>query len=135
MPQPRPSRILVYEIVERTCPRFPTAGDVPIYRRVRDLIGAEAWLPLVHELLAWRLPRWRVRRTYHEAGEWHCVIGLRWTPADRADTPVVSVHRVPELAALLAYVEALERGPDLESPFANVVPLSASLRPRRACQP
>lgn len=114
---------LVYAIIDRTCPRFPNVLELAGFVQLRALIAARAWIDTAFALIKLQLPRWQVRDIYREDDEWHCVVALRWTPSPWLTTVVVARHAALELAILSAYLEAIERAPDLERPLANVVPL------------
>jgi hypothetical protein len=117
---------LALAAIEQICPHCPEATDLAIYRRVRELVAAKAWLDLTVLLIAWRVPQWRIREMHFDQGKWHCILALRWTPAPHLGRPVIAQGHALELALLSGLAEVLDQAMDLERPFANVVPL----RPR-----
>jgi hypothetical protein len=122
---------LIYRIISGTLPPHPDERSLPIYRKLLDFIRHDAWLDVAQCLMELRLPRWRIHQVYCEDGHWTCVLCLKWSPGEWPSAVCAGEHMAFELAIISAYLEAVERGAELERPLANVVPI----RPPRAATP
>jgi len=97
---------LMSEVIEKTCRRFSTAGQIKQAARIERLIQSAAWTDTALALIELELPQWQVRRLAYDEGEWHCALSRERELPDWLDQATETHHSDLALAILSAFVEA-----------------------------
>jgi hypothetical protein len=104
------------DLVAARCAAPSCAGQA---RRIRALIGADAWTDAILAIVD--LDRSRaIRQLSHDDGEWICRIGSRWAVPDWLDDSVHFSHPVLALAILGALLGALAQNEEAPVPATSV---------------
>ncbi len=97
---------LISAIIEATCRRFPSVGQVGQTARIERLIASEAWTDAALALIDLELPQWQIRRIVYDAGEWHCALSRTRELPEWLDQSIEARHADLPLAILSAFVDA-----------------------------
>ena len=97
---------LMSEVIEKTCRRFSTAGQIKQAARIERLIQSAAWTDTALALIELELPQWQVRRLAYDDGEWYCALSRQRELPDWLDQAIETRHADLALAILSAFVEA-----------------------------
>lgn len=98
------TRALLFEIIDKSCRRFPSLGQNERTARVTRLIEAEAWADAALALMELELPLWQVRRVVYDDGEWYCALSRERELPDWLDQSIETHHADMSLAILGALV-------------------------------
>ncbi|WFU74384.1 hypothetical protein [Bradyrhizobium sp. CB2312] len=99
------TRVLMLEVIDHACRRFPSLGQSARTARLMRLIDAEAWTDAALALIGIELPLWQVRRIAYDEGEWHCALSRERELPDWLDAAVEGCHSDLAIALLSAFVE------------------------------
>ncbi len=102
---PGMTRMLMLDVIDNACRRFPSLGQSERTARLMRLIDAEAWADAALALIDLELPMWQVRRIAYDEGEWHCALSRERELPDWLDAAVESCHADLALALLSAFIE------------------------------
>ena len=94
------------DIIEATCPRFPSMDRNFKSARIERLIESQAWTDAALALIDLELPQWQIRRLAYDEGEWYCALSRQRELPDWLDQSVEARHADLTLAILAAFVEA-----------------------------
>jgi hypothetical protein len=114
--------ILMAEIVESACRRFPSAGQSEKTARIEELIRSGAWTDAALSLIDLELPLWHVRRIAYDGGEWYCALSCQRELPDWLDQSIEGRHQNLALAILSALVEAQGATASSSRPSVPAVP-------------
>src|SRR6266700_6018129 len=103
---PGANAILIAEIIDTACRRFPSMGQSEKTVRIEQLIRSEAWTDAALALIDLELPLWQVRRIAYDEGEWHCALSRQRELPDWLDQSIEARHADLALAMLSVFVEA-----------------------------
>jgi hypothetical protein len=116
---------LMVEILNAT---FPNAGRGPTTENaIHSFIRNSAWTDAALALIAFALPRWRLRRIGNEGRQWWCALE-RGPPMGWAEPEVDESHENMTLALLKAFITALSR--ELEGRTAAKLSTRGRAKPR-----
>src|SRR4030088_2360970 len=96
---------LIAEVIDETCRRFPSVGQIEKTARIEQLIGSGAWTDAALALIDLELPQWQVRRIAYDEGEWHCALSRQRELPEWLDQSVEAHHSNLALAILSAFAE------------------------------
>jgi hypothetical protein len=99
------TRLLMLDIIDKACRRFPSLGQSERSMRLTRLIDAEAWTDAALALIELELPLWQVRRIAYDVGEWYCALSRERELPDWLDSAVEARHSDLALALLSAFIE------------------------------
>jgi hypothetical protein len=99
------TRLLMLDIIDKACRRFPSLGQSERSMRLTRLIDAEAWTDAALALIELELPLWQVRRIAYDDGEWYCALSRERELPDWLDSSVEARHSDLALALLSAFIE------------------------------
>jgi hypothetical protein len=97
---------LIAEVIDETCRRFPSVGQIEKTARIERLIGSGAWTDAALALIDLELPQWQVRRIAYDEGEWYCALSRERELPDWLDRSIEAHHANLPLAILSAFVDA-----------------------------
>ena len=97
---------LIAEVIDETCRRFPSVGQIEKTARIERLIGSGAWTDAALALIDLELPQWQVRRIAYDEGEWYCALSRERELPDWLDRSIEARHADLPLAILSAFVDA-----------------------------
>ncbi len=103
---PGANAILIAEIIDTACRRFPSMSQSEKTVRIEQLIRSEAWTDAALALIDLELPLWQVRRIAYDEGEWYCALSRQRELPDWLDQSIETRHADLALAILSALVEA-----------------------------
>jgi hypothetical protein len=98
--------VLVTDIIDASCRRFPSLGQGEKSARLEQLIRSGAWTDAALALIDLELPLWHIRRLAYDEGEWHCALSRECELPDWLDQAIETHHADLALAILGAFVEA-----------------------------
>ena len=97
---------LIAEVIDETCRRFTSVGQIEKTARIERLIGSGAWTDAALALIDLELPQWQVRRIAYDEGEWYCALSRERELPDWLDRSIEARHADLPLAILSAFVDA-----------------------------
>src|SRR3982074_185366 len=97
---------LMAEVIDETCRRFPSVGQIEKTARIERLIGSGAWTDAALALIDLELPLWQVRRLAYDEGWWCCALSRERELPDWLDRSIEARHADLSLAILSAFVDA-----------------------------
>ena len=97
---------LIAEVIDETCRRFTSVGQIEKTARIERLIGSGAWTDAALALIDLELPQWQVRRIAYDEGEWYCALSRERELPDWLDRSIEAHHANLPLAILSAFVDA-----------------------------
>jgi hypothetical protein len=122
------SAVLLGDVIDAACRRFPSMGQSAKTARIEQLIQAEAWTDAALALVDLELPLWQVRRIAYDEGEWHCALSRQRELPDWLDQSIEARHEDLALAILCAFVEARRAGaPASRTSVPSVTPCTDAL--------
>jgi hypothetical protein len=98
---------LISDVIASACTRLPAMVRAGKSTRLGRLIEVGAWSDAVLALI--EIPAWRLRRLFHEDGEWHCSLSRAPNLPVEFDETADGSHEVLGLAMLSAFLEARHR--------------------------
>src|SRR6266700_1369122 len=103
---PGANAILIAEIIDTACRRFPSMSQSEKTVRIEQLIRSEAWTDAALALIDLEFPQWQVRRIAYDEGEWYCALSRQRELPEWLDQSIEGRHADLALAILSAFVEA-----------------------------
>ena len=117
---------LIAEVIDETCRRFPSVGQIEKTARIERLIGSGAWTDAALALIDLELPQWQVRRIAYDEGEWYCALSRERELPDWLDQSIEARHPDLSLAILSAFVDAQRVAAPSSRTSVPMVPRAAS---------
>jgi hypothetical protein len=102
----RPVDRLFYNVMADICSRIRNLSAAGKAAGLQHLIEAGAWTDAALSIVELELPNWRVRRLFHEDGEWFCSLSQEPNLPIELDDTADASHGALPLAILLAFVQA-----------------------------
>jgi hypothetical protein len=99
---------LMVEILKAACPHAGRGPPAEHAEPIHSFIRNSAWTDAALALIAFALPRWRLRRLGNEGRQWWCALE-RGHPMTWAGPEVDESHENMTLALLKAFIAALSR--------------------------
>jgi hypothetical protein len=100
--------LLMVEILQVACPNAGLGPPAEHAQPIHSFIRNSAWTDAALALIAFALPRWRLRRIGNESRLWWCALE-RGPPMTWAEAEVDESHENMTLALLKAFITALSR--------------------------